>query len=126
MIIFICIVQYVKEKLCRERKECRTQKSSLAENNGKEISIQIIFILDDQRKEMSSLPIKFFTLPPEACNPTSWIHYKFTPSNFNLAVTTAHQSWDTSFASYSHSQLSQLFHAPDSVWLGSVFLTTPP
>ena len=82
MIIFICIVQYVKEKLCRERKECCTQKNSLTENNGKEISIQIIFILDDQRKEMSSLPIKFFTLPPEACNPTSWIHYKFTPSNF--------------------------------------------
>lgn len=65
----ICIVQYVKEKLCCERKEYCTQKNSLAENNDKEIEIQIIFILDDQREKKKPNTIKFFTPPPEARNP---------------------------------------------------------
>lgn len=74
---------------------------------------------------MGPIPIIFFTLPPEACNPTSWLHYKFMPSNFNLAVIMAHPSLDASFASCSHLQLSQLFHAFNSVWPGSGSLTIP-
>lgn len=47
---------------------------------------------------MSPIHIKFFTaLPPNACNLTSWIHYKFVPSDFNLAITMSHQSLDASW-----------------------------